>query len=278
MKDLDNFTIAVVGLGLMGGSLAMALKQNGIGRRVIGADTNRHAVTRALELGVIDDARDDVSVADVIVLAMPVRGIIAWLNQHGSQLSAECIVVDLGSTKREVVSAMERVNAQCIGGHPMCGKETAGIEAADANLFRGAKFVLTPTARTSHETLQLVRQLVTRIGAEVISMDADAHDRAVAAVSHLPYLLSVNLVNTVATLHDANALALTSSGYASMTRLAASDTRMMSDIIATNRADIVQLLDGYQTELTRLRDAIAACDEAQWGAMLRSAEQLKRNT
>ncbi|MCA1553672.1 MAG: prephenate dehydrogenase/arogenate dehydrogenase family protein, partial [Chloroflexi bacterium] len=133
MKDIDGFTVAIVGLGLMGGSLAMALQQNGIGRRVIGTDTNPEVVRRARELGAIHEAAENVSAADLIVLAMPVRAIIEWLQAQGKQLRPEQIVMDLGSTKALIIEQMEKLDAQCIGGHPMCGKETAGIDAADAN-------------------------------------------------------------------------------------------------------------------------------------------------
>jgi prephenate dehydrogenase len=183
--------------------------------------------------------------------------------------------MDLGSTKQTVVNAMESLPAQCIGGHPMCGKETSGLEAAEANLFRGAKFVLTPTTRTTDETLTLIQSLVTRIGAHPLCMNAAAHDRAVAAISHLPYLLSTSLVNTVDTLHDAHTTLLASSGYQSTTRLAASDTRMMGDIIATNRAHIVAMLDAYQAELTQLRDALATEDERGWREKLEQAKKVK---
>ena len=274
MKDLDNFSIAIVGLGLMGGSLAMALKQNRVGRRVLGMDADPAVVERARRLGAIDEAIADTSDADLIVLAMPVLAIVGWLREQGRRLRAEQIVLDLGSTKRAIVAAMAGVDAQCVGGHPMCGKETSGIETAEANLFHGAKFVLVPVAQTSEQTLGVARQLATRIGAQPLVMDADAHDRAVAAVSHLPYLLSVNLVNTVAALHDAHAPLLASSGYAGMTRLAASDTRMMSDIVASNREHILKMVDAFQAELSRLRAAVAGAEPV---AQFEQARQSQRN-
>jgi prephenate dehydrogenase len=275
MRDLDDFTIAIVGLGLMGGSLAMALKQQRVGRCVQGMDANPYAVERALQMGVIDAPCTDISAANFIVLAMPVRAIVAWLAMRGAQLAAETIVMDLGSTKQVVINLMASLSAQGVGGHPMCGKETSGIVAADANLFHGAKFVLTPTARTTSETLNLMQTVITRIGAQPIIMDAATHDRAVAAISHLPYLLSANLVNVVDGLHDKYTMLLAASGYQSTTRLAASDTRMMSDIIATNRDHIVQLLDAYQAELAQLRHAIANDEEAMWRERLEQARKVK---
>lgn len=276
MKDIDDLTIAIVGLGLMGGSLAMALKRRGVGRRVLGADANEQVVVQAMALGAMDVPCEGFADVDLIVLAMPVRAIIAWLNTHGTQLRGDQMVMDLGSTKRETVSAMDALQAQCVGGHPMCGKERAGIDAADADLFEGATFVLTPTRRTSDDALQLAQQLVTRVGAQPLCMDAQTHDRAVAAISHLPYLLSVSLVNTVSDLRDANAAQLAASGYRSVTRLAASDVQMMNDIVVTNRAHILDMLDRFQVELGQLRAAIAAGDEENWHGRLEQAKKMER--
>jgi prephenate dehydrogenase len=277
MKDLDDFTIAIAGLGLMGGSLALALKKNGVGLRLLGMDPNPLAVSRALEMGAIDAPAQSFSGVDLIVLAMPVRGIIQWLNTTGRTLPANCLVIDLGSTKQEIVAAMAQLAALCIGGHPMCGKETSGIGEADAELFRGAKFVLSPTARTSGAAMHVTQALIERIGAQALVMDAADHDRAVAAVSHMPYLLSAALVNCVDDLHDEHTGALAASGFRSMTRLAASDLSMIGDIIATNRSSIVDLLDRYDSELRELRTAIVENDESRWRSLLKRAYNLNRN-
>jgi len=277
MKDLDGFTIAIAGLGLMGGSLAMALKKHSVGRLRLGTDINPQVVSRALELGVIDGVVEDYSTVDLFVLAMPVRGIIHWLHTVGMTLPATCLVMDLGSTKQEVVAAMAQLPAQCIGGHPMCGKETSGIEAADAELFNGAKFVLTPAAGASADAMDAALALVRLIGAQPVVMDAAEHDRAVAAISHVPYLLAAALVTCVDDLHDEHTRTLASSGFSSMTRLAASDLRMMGDIIATNKDSIIELLDRYDRELHELREALGSADESRWRARLERANNLKRS-
>ena len=278
MDSLDGFKIAVAGLGLMGGSLAMALKRSGAAGTVLGADANPATVERAQALGVVDGPCADFSAMDLIVLAMPVRGIVEWLETCGRALPERCIVMDLGSTKREVVAAMDTLAAQCVGGHPMCGKETGGLTSADAGLFRGARFVLTPGARTSERALAVAKALIALVGAELIVLDADAHDRAAAAISHVPYLLSVGLVNAVGALDDANTQQLASSGYRGMTRLAASDLHMMGDIVATNGPAIVDMLDRCRREIGALRDAIAAGDEAEWQARMAKAHALKNGT
>src|SRR5512143_2624241 len=209
MDDLDGFTIAIAGLGLMGGSLALALKDHGL--RVLGADADPAVVERARARGAIDGPWTGETV-DLVVLAMPVRGIVQWLAARGPSLPAGTLLMDLGSTKREIVAAMDALPVESIGGHPMCGKETPGIDAAEAGLFRGARFVLTPAARTTERALRTARALVAAVGAEAIELDAETHDRAVAAISHVPYLLSAALVNTVAAADDANAEQLASTG------------------------------------------------------------------
>jgi prephenate dehydrogenase len=276
MDSLDGFTVAVAGLGLMGGSLAMALKRSGAAVSVLGADANPAILERAQTLGIVDGPVSDFTKIDLIVLAMPVRGIIAWLESCGSQLPAHCIVMDLGSTKRAVVAAMNRLTAQCVGGHPMCGKESAGLDSADGALFQQARFVLTPTERTTERALAAAKALVVAVGANLIVLDAKAHDRAVAAISHMPYLLSVALVNTVGGLGDENAARLAASGYRSMSRLAASDLLMWSDIIATNGPAIVDMLDRCQREIDALRESIASDDEAGLQRRMLTASNLKR--
>src|SRR5689334_3108728 len=128
MESLDGFTIAIAGLGLMGGSLAMALKRSGAAVTVLGADANAATLERAQMLGIVDAPCVDFAVADLVVLAMPVQSILDWLETCGALLPERCIVMDLGSTKRAIVAAMNRLAAQSVGGHPMCGKETSGLE------------------------------------------------------------------------------------------------------------------------------------------------------
>src|SRR5262249_7113674 len=148
------------------------------------ADTNADTLQRAQMLGIVDGPCADFAAADLIVLAMPVRSIVDWLEACGQVLPERCVVMDLGSTKRDVVAAMNRLAAQSIGGHPMCGKETAGLESADAALYERARFVLTPTERTTGHAMTMGRSLISAVGADLVVLDADAHDRAVAAISH----------------------------------------------------------------------------------------------
>jgi len=253
-----NFTI--IGLGLMGGSLGLALKQRGIGRRVWGVNRRETVIDRAVELGAIDggttDAVAGVADADIVVLATPVRTIIDLLQQIGPHLKAGCLVMDLGSTKSDVMKAMMCLpaGAEPVGGHPMCGKEVAGIWAAEASLYEGAIFPLTPLERTSPAALALAETLVERIGATPVVIDARRHDRLVAAISHLPYLTAVMLVSAAAEVAAEDALVwpLAASGFRDTSRLAASDVTMMHDILVTNREHIGEMLQRYCRHLDRL--------------------------
>lgn len=259
-RRLQDASFTIIGLGLMGGSLALALKERAIGRRVWGVNRRSAVIDRAVELGAIDggttDVAEGVADADIVVLATPVRVIIDLLHEIGPHLKAGCLVIDLGSTKSDIVQAMACLPAgvEPVGGHPMCGKEVAGIWAAEASLYEGAIFPLTPLDRTSPAALALAERLVESIGATPVVIDARRHDRLVAAISHLPYLAAVMLVAAAAEVADEDALAwpLAASGFRDTSRLAASDVTMMHDILVTNREHVGEMLHRYRRHLDRL--------------------------
>ena len=166
-------------------------------------------------------------------------------------------MMDLGSTKVEVVEAMNSLpeGVAAVGGHPMCGKEMGGLESADAGLFGGAVFVLTPTERTTHDAMMLAEELVVATGALPLKMDAGAHDRAVATVSHLPYLLAASLVHVEMQAEDGsdNVGRLAASGFRDTSRLAASSLDMMLDILLTNREPVLSALDSFEEKIAEAR-------------------------
>ena len=201
MKTLKDQTVAIVGLGLMGGSLAAALR--GRCKRVVGVARRQATLDFARAHGFIDTGTSDLIEgerdADVVVLGTPVRVIIAQLAEMSPHLREGCVVMDLGSTKAHVVAEMDRLlpdHVQPLGAHPMCGKETSGIEVAEAGLYRGCTFILTPLPRTSAETVALGRELAEAIGASPLVLEPDRQDFLVGTVSHLPYLLACSLVAT----------------------------------------------------------------------------------
>lgn len=283
----DNFSrlkkarFTIIGLGLMGGSLGLALKERGIGRQVWGVNRRGAVIERAVELGVIDggttDVAEGVANADIVVLATPVRVIIELLGQIGPHLKPGCLVLDVGSTKSDIVQAMAALPAgvEPVGGHPMCGKEVAGIWAAEASLYEGAIFPLTPLERTSPGALELAECLVESIGATPVVIDARRHDRLVAAISHLPYLTAVMLVSAAAEVADEDALAwpLAASGFRDTSRLAASDVTMMHDILITNREHVGEMLHRYRRHLSRVIDLVENGGEDELRAVLEQAWQ-----
>ena len=280
---LHDATVAIVGLGLMGGSVALALRARNACKTILAIERDAEVCQRATARGVADQASADlalVSHADVVVLATPVRTILAQLPQIGAYVRRGAIVIDLGSTKREVTRAMETLpaHAQPIGGHPMCGKEVAGFDAADANLFRSAVFVLTPLARTSPATLAFAQSIVAVVGARPLVLEPARHDKIVAATSHLPYVLAAMLMSTADALarDDDLVFALAASGFRDTSRLAASDTAMMLDVLLTNRENVASMMRAYARHLTTFADWIDREDEVSLRATLENAAEKRR--
>jgi prephenate dehydrogenase len=260
--SIRHLRVGIVGLGLMGGSLALALRGH-VGS-LHGIEPQPDARQIALRDGIVDTAEEALTAGsppiDLLVLATPVRAILETLGELPHLRPAGCGVLDLGSTKRAVVATMETLPEQfaAIGGHPMCGKETAGLAAAAANLFRGHTFVLCPTARATPTLEGQVLALIEAIGARPAILDATDHDRLAAAISHLPYVVSAALMRSAA---DERLWSMTASGFRDASRLAGTDPRMMLDILLTNRDHILIAIKGYEAELIALRETLDRSDE-----------------
>ena len=235
--------LAVVGVGLIGGSFAAALRQAGQVGRVLGVGRNAQSLARAVELGLIDEAvsaEDAAARADLVFLATPVGGLQDVLARMLPHLPDRVVLTDGGSTKAEVVDAARAALGPRIGqfvpGHPIAGAERTGPEAADPALYRGRCVILTPQPENSATAVALVRAAWQACGARVIDMAAEAHDRVLASVSHLPHLLSAVYMEQVATADDAaTRLALAGSGFRDFTRIAAGSPEMWRDIFLSNR-------------------------------------------
>ncbi|MBC7224020.1 MAG: prephenate dehydrogenase [Anaerolineae bacterium] len=281
---LAETRVAVVGLGLMGGSLAAALVQRGACAEVVGVARRPETCQQAEAKGFVHRATTDlqagVAAAGLVILATPVRTILRLLPRLGALLAAGTVVLDVGSTKAAICQAMDALPAglQPVGGHPMCGKEVHGLDAATPDLYEGAPFVLTPLPRTGAEALALARELARAAGAWPLEMPPDRHDRLVAAVSHLPYVLAVVLARLVARAgqEDAEVWDLAASGFRDTSRLAASDVTMMLDILLTNQAPIRTLLADAAEELGRLAALLEAGDEERLREVLAAAQAARR--
>ncbi len=265
---LRGFRIAIVGLGLMGGSLALALRGKVAALLAVEPDASTRALAR--EQGVVDDISATpeaiLPAADVVVLAAPVGVILQALEALPRWHSGHAVVMDIGSTKQAIVAAMDALPPRFdpIGGHPMAGKAVSGLRHAEADLCRGAPFALTPLPRTSPRARRVAEALVAAVGAFPLWMDAATHDRYAAAVSHAPYVISLALALATP---EAEAV-LAGPGFRSMTRLAASSPRMMADILHTNRPAVLASLRRFRETLAILEDALAADDPAALHALL----------
>lgn len=254
--SLSNCRVLIVGLGLMGASLALALR--GKCKALYGVDQDEDTCRLALMHEVVDAVWQDATqtrTVDLIVLAVPVGQILRLLERINQTIQTPAVVMDIGSTKTAICKAMEGLaaNFDPIGGHPMCGKETLGIQSAEAAIYQGAPFALVPLERTSPYAKSLAEQLVTAIGSHIVWLDAETHDRMVAAVSHLPYLLASAL--TLGT--PLELTSLIGPGFRSSTRLAATPTTMMLDVLKTNRTFILEAIERVEEQLTQLKTSLA---------------------
>jgi prephenate dehydrogenase len=274
---LADCRVGIIGLGLIGGSLALAI--NGACRSVTGYDVDPHTITQAIDRGIIHrpiDLRGDQ--VDLLILAAPVSAILDWIDRAPAIFSGEFHLIDLGSTKTHIVERMQLLPDRIspLGGHPMCGKETSGLAVADGNLYRDCIFALTPLDRTRPDTLILAQELIGALYARSLLLDPQAHDRAVAAISHLPYLLSTALIDAVAQLDDDVAWRLAASGFRDTTRLAASDVTMLLDILKSNRAEVLHALNGAQSSLQTTIDLIEREEWTQLRAKLEAARAKRK--
>lgn len=261
----------------MGGSLAKALKDQT--RHLIGVD--RHAATRqaALTDGAVDvvtgSLASGIKMADLVILATPVHSILHILSELPRLHPPGCLVIDLGSTKEEICSAMSSLpdSFAAIGGHPMCGKETAGYHAADADLFCEQTFILSRNDRTTRQIEDLSLSLIKQIGAKPMFLPANEHDQLVAIASHLPYLISAALMHRAAEMDDERIWPVSASGFRDATRLAGSDPRMMLDILLTNKEAVLSQLAQYKANLETINRLLNDNDETALASWLEEVQQ-----
>lgn len=263
--------LGIVGVGLIGGSLALALRRAGGATQVVAFDRDKQALERAAAMGVVDAAAASTSEAakgaDLVVVAVPVRAIGPVLHDIALTLAPHAVVTDVGSTKGEVVRiAREELRERFprfVAGHPIAGREASGVDSASAELFRAARVVLTPVPETAADAIELVKGCWEAAGAHIATMGPEAHDRVFAAVSHLPHLLSFALVSEIAARPDAaELLGYAAGGFRDFTRIAASSPEMWRDIALQNREALLAELDRYGAQLAVFRELVARSDAA----------------
>jgi prephenate dehydrogenase len=264
--------LVVIGVGLIGGSVAAALRRAGKVRRVIGVGRGRANIARALELGVIDDAVEDIAAAvkgaDAVLIAVPVQQNQRVLGALADALAPGTLVTDAGSTKQDFVAAVRRIAprhlASVVPGHPIAGAELTGVDAASAALFDGRNVVLTPLEENQAAAVDRVEAMWQACGARVSRMTPERHDRVFSAVSHLPHMLAYTLVHMIATRPDAEALfGFAASGFGDFTRIAGSSAEMWRDIALANRDALLADIEAYQQQLAELAQCLRQADGAE---------------
>lgn len=275
--DDSNFTlatsrIAIIGLGLMGGSLALGLR--GKCAVLYGIDPDPATRELALSQQIVDYAESDPAKlppeVDMVILAAPVPSIIALINQLPFTIPHPCIVMDMGSTKKLIVEAMSRLPERFdpIGGHPICGKEKLSLANAERTLYYAAPFLLTPLERTSPRALSAAQQIIEALGAKAKILDPADHDRFLAATSHLPFLISSALA--LATPQDV--VPFIGPGFKSTSRLAGTSSSMMLGVLQTNRENVLNAIHAMQTQLAQIESALTAEDFDELEATLNEAQ------
>ena len=278
--------LGLIGCGLMGGSFALALKKARLVKRVVGYSKSPSTTERARQMGVIDveapSALLAVSGADIVLLAVPVSATEATFKAIRHLVGPNTLVMDVGSTKRDVVDAARRVLRDNLGAfvpcHPITGKEVSGVEHADADLYTGKQVIITPIERTFTVQLQKAVDVWTAIGCHVTKMSPQSHDAAYAAVSHLPHLIAFALINGISGQdHGKEYMSLAGPGFRDFSRIAASDPHMWRDILIANREELLAQSHIFQQNLRALEQLIATSNADGLEAMIEKASETRAN-
>ena len=284
MSDFNCNRLVVIGVGLIGGSVAAALRRAGKVSRIVGDGRGRANIERALELRVIDEATDDVSAAvqgaDIVLLAVPVQQNDRVLAKLAGSLAAHTLVTDAGSTKMDYVAAVRRLLpshlAHVVPAHPIAGAELTGVDAANPGLFVDRNVVLTPLPENHAQAVDRIESMWRTCGARVSRMSPLHHDRVFSAVSHLPHMLAYTLVHMIATRPDAQELfSFAAGGFRDFTRIASSSPEMWRDIASTNREALLADIATYQQQLAQLAELIRKADAEQLGKLFESARNAR---
>lgn len=273
-------TISIIGVGLIGGSLGLALKKANLAQHIIGIGRREEKLQQALKLGVVDSVVTDiyfgVKKADLVVLATPVNSILEIAAQMVPYLKMGAIVIDVGSTKKKIVHKLTPSLAlselHFVGTHPLAGSEESGVESAKPDLFEGTVCVITPIPQTNEEAISLVRSLWEDIGAKVVSMTPEMHDELLAYSSHLPHIVAASLTDLI-NLQDKRILPLLASGFKDTTRIAASDPVMWRDICLTNQEEILKNIGEFKKIIEKWERLIK---EANPDALTIAFEEVKK--
>ena len=278
---MPNPRIAILGTGLIGGSIGLSLRKRHAAESVAGWDPSLDALESAVERGAIEAAADSaaeaVRGAQVVFLASPIETVIPLLESVAPSLPARAAVTDVGSAKARIVEQAEGIlGGRFVGGHPMAGHEESGIAFADSEMFEGAAWILTPTPRTDSEALTAVRDVIVQVGARPRECDPETHDRSVAFISHLPHLAAYGLADSASRAVSSEWVDSIAGSFRDGTRVALSDAGRWTEILLQNRTAVTESLDLFIDWANRVRDALAEPDKVRVGELLQDAHAARK--
>ncbi|MDD4895052.1 MAG: prephenate dehydrogenase/arogenate dehydrogenase family protein [Candidatus Omnitrophica bacterium] len=264
--------VAIIGTGLIGGSMALAMKKKGIARQVIGVSRHKSSLAQARRNRVIDKGSQDLSIikgADLVVLATPVNTILKLSPVITKFINKNTIVTDVGSTKKEIVSRLNRIFPNYIGSHPLAGSEKRGVKNAQGDIFKNSICILTPAKNTSMKALRKIKIMWGRLGAKVLLLSPDIHDETLSFVSHLPHAVAFSLIGAIPDKH----LKFGATGLKDTTRIALSDSTLWADIFLSNRKNMLKAIKSFQDNLSRISSALNKKDKEALTKILKRAQE-----
>lgn len=267
--------IAIVGTGLIGGSLALAIKEKKLAKEVIGVSRQKKNLILAKRNGVIDKGSQDIRIiakSDFVVLATPVKTILKLADKIRRTLKKDCIVTDVGSTKQEICGKLSRLFVNYVGAHPLAGSEKRSVIHAAPDIFQGSLCVITPNRRTKAAALKKVKDFWAQLGSKVILLSPAEHDRILAFVSHLPHAVAFSLINCL----PRGYFKFAASGLKDTTRIAASDSVIWEEIFLSNRKDILKTIGRFEAQLSALKSAVRKKDRPGLHRILKLANSKRK--
>ncbi len=264
--------VVIIGTGFIGGSIALGIKKNGLAQEVIGISRRRKTLLLASKIGAIDKGSLDIGAAggaDLVILAAPVGTILDLALAISRIIGPDCIVTDVGSTKKEIVSKLEKIFPRFVGAHPLAGSEKQGIQYAAAGIFKESICILTPTPKTEARAAKKVQMLWEKLGSTVIYLSPAAHDEELSFVSHLPHLAAFATINSM----PVKFLRFASTGLKDTTRIAASDSKIWADIFLSNRKNMLVAISALEGNLAGIKSAINKKDKKLLIKILKEAKE-----
>lgn len=263
--------VAILGTGLIGGSLALVMKKKGLARKIIGVSRHKKNLILAKKIGAIDKGSLKLNIikgADLLVLATPVDVIMNSAKPISKIIGKDCLVIDVGSTKKEIVGRLNKFFPNYLGTHPLAGSEKRSIVYADPDIFKDSVCILTPTKNTKSKVLDKIKKLWSEAGAKVVSLTPEMHDKILSFTSHLPHLAAFSLMNAIPDKH----LRFTATGLRDTTRIAGSDSALWTSVFLSNRNNLLDAISVLEKELSKIKLAILKNDRKSLGAILEKAK------